>query len=195
MQFVLFKVLITNHPCEDRPSKTCVGKVTILYNGHKIHIIMDDVGQKLRMIVDSEVIYDYKEISDIAKIKVTSSKHLKIFFDDIHLQVNVYYPSLGTSIKVPSHKYKGKLEGLCGDCNKGATTTKDFKMPNGKFAQDTDEFALSWLYDDIFGQSPETCANKPKPRCDFTIDNNPCLILRDSGRFGQVTIILAINSK
>lgn len=93
---------------------------------------------------------------------------------------------MGTAVKSPSHKYGGKLEGLCGDCNKD--NKNDLMMPNHKLAEDEDELAASWLYDGIIGQSEETCANKPKPSCDRSIENDPCLILRDSGRFGQVFI-------
>lgn len=163
----------------------CVGKVTILYKGHKVHIIKHDNGHKLQMIVDSEVIDDFDEISEWALVQVTGSKHFKIFLDHIQVQINIYYPSLGTSVKSPSHKYRGKLEGLCGDCNKDAGN--DLVMPNGKIAEDVDELATSWLYDGIIGQSKETCTNKHKPKCDFTVANDPCLILRDAGRFGQVS--------
>lgn len=96
----------------------------------------------------------------------------------------MYYPSLGTAVKAPSHKYSGKLEGLCGDCNHNPKN--DFRLPNGKLTEDPDKFAVGWLYDGIIGQTPETCANKPKPMCDFSVADDPCLILRDAGRFGQV---------
>lgn len=100
--------------------------------------------------------------------------------------MNVYYPSLGTAVKSPSHKYSGKLEGLCGDCNKDPSN--DLTTPKGKLIKDVDEFATSWLYEGIIGQSKESCENKPKPKCDLTVHNDPCLILRDAGRFGQVTM-------
>lgn len=82
-----FQVLITNHPCEDKPNKMCVGKVTILFRNHKIHIIRDNLKQKLKMIVDSEHIEDYKDIKSWAKVIVTGSKHLKIFLNNIRVQV------------------------------------------------------------------------------------------------------------
>lgn len=184
IKIVNFQVLITNHPCEDKPNKMCVGKVTILYNGHKIHVIRHDFGYKLQMIVDSELIDNFNEINDWVRVQVTASKHLKIYFDPVQVQVNVYYPSLGTSVKSPSHKYKGKLEGLCGDCNKDVTN--DLAMPNGKIAEDVDKLAISWLFEGVIGQNTNVCSNKQKPQCDFNIDNDPCLILRDAGRFGQV---------
>lgn len=65
----------------------CVGKVTLLYQGHKVHIVRDDKADKLTMIVDSELIDDFDEISDWARVQVTKSKHFKIYLDPIQVQV------------------------------------------------------------------------------------------------------------
>lgn len=111
LYLVLLKVLITNHPCKNKPEKTCVGKVTILYQGRKVHILVDYYRNKLKLIVDNERIADFEEIEDWAKIRETSTKHMKILLTDVQVEVSVYYPSLGVSVKAPSHKYGGKMEG------------------------------------------------------------------------------------
>lgn len=84
---ILFKVLITNHPCKNKPEKACVGKVTILYQGRKVHILVDYYRNKLKLIVDNERIADFEEIEDWAKIRETSTKHMKILLTDVQVEV------------------------------------------------------------------------------------------------------------
>lgn len=100
--------------------------------------------------------------------------------------MSVYYPSLGISVKAPSHKYKGKLEGLCGDCN--GDMQDDIKKPDGKKPENTDDFALSWLYENLpGGQSREECHNEPEEKCeDVSEESDPCMQMLDVHKFGQV---------
>jgi len=87
---ILFKVLITNHPCKNKPEKACVGKVTILYQGRKVHILVDYYRNKLKLIVDNERIADFEEIEDWAKIRETSTKHMKILLTDVQVEVMTF---------------------------------------------------------------------------------------------------------
>jgi len=48
----------------------------------------------------------------------------------------------GFSIKMPSHLYYDKTEGLCGSCN--GDTTDDMAAPDGNIPVNADEFAKSW---------------------------------------------------
>lgn len=181
-----FQVLITNHPCQNNNEKMCVGKVTILYKGHKIHVLMDYYRNKLKLIVDAERIEDFSEVADWINIRETATKHFKLLLTEIQVEVSVYFPSLGVSVKAPSHRYGGKLEGLCGNCNEDPED--DFKTPSGKEAQDENDLALSWLYEHLpGGQSREQCENKPKEDCPpIPIDSDPCVQLVDINKFGQV---------
>ncbi|KAL1513261.1 hypothetical protein ABEB36_002690 [Hypothenemus hampei] len=186
-----WQVLITNHPCKTKSNKTCVGKVTILYQGRKLHILVDFYRNKLKLIVDNERISDFEEIGDWAEVRETSTRHLKILLTEVQAEVSVYYPSLGVSVKVPSHKYGGKLEGLCGDCNKNP----DDDIRYGAFAKhspdenpkDINDFALSWLYENLpGGQSPQTCQNLPEEKCpELPLHEDPCSQLLDENKFGQ----------
>ncbi|KAJ8974052.1 hypothetical protein NQ317_002298, partial [Molorchus minor] len=185
-----FQVLITNHPCKNKPDKTCVGKVTILYEGHKIHILVDEYRNKLKFISDSERITDFDEISQWAKVRETATKHMKILLTAIQVEVSVYYPSLGVSVKAPSHNYRGKLEGLCGNCN--GDSDDDIRTPQGGKPQDINDFALSWLYENLpGGQTREQCENKPEEECpSLPVDSDPCIQLVDINKFGQCLNVL-----
>ncbi|KAF7276957.1 hypothetical protein GWI33_009615, partial [Rhynchophorus ferrugineus] len=180
-----WQVLITNHPCKNKPDKMCVGKVTILYKGHKMHILLDYFRNKLKLIVDAERIDEYDEIADWASVRETATKHMKILLAEDQVEVSVYYPSLGVSVKAPSHKYGGKLEGLCGDCNKNPAD--DIRKPNGGKPRDIDDFALSWLYEHLpGGQDREQCHNLEEEICiDLPPEEDPCAQILDATKFGQ----------
>lgn len=166
----------------------CVGKVTILYEGHKVHIMYNLLKNKLKVIIDGEVLTDFTEVAQWAQIKETPSKHIQFTLIKSEIEVSVYFPTLGVSVKAPSHKYGGHLEGLCGDCNKNADN--DWLTPFGKIATSEEELGISWLYERLpGGQDPEKCGNKVIEECkEIPIDENPCVQLVDINRFGQVSI-------
>lgn len=181
-----FQLLVTNHPCRDNPLKMCVGKITILHQGHKIHVFFDTVRNKLKLIVDAERIDDFEEVADWMQVRTTKSKHMKLLLFKIQVEISVYFPSLGVSVKAPSHKYAGKLEGLCGDCNKDPEN--DWRMPDGVPAKDQEELGPSWLYDKLPGMTKENCENKPRELCEvLSVEEDPCMQLLDSSRYAQVS--------
>lgn len=67
-----------------------MGKVTILYQGRKVHILVDYYRNKLKLIVDNERIADFEEIEDWAKIRETSTKHMKILLTDVQVEVMTF---------------------------------------------------------------------------------------------------------
>lgn len=93
-------------------------------------------------------------------------------------------------MKAPSHRYGGQLEGLCGDCN--GDLHDDIKTPDGKKPKDMEDFALSWLYENLpGGQSREQCENEKEEQClPPPIDQDPCIQLFDVNKFGQVCLIV-----
>jgi len=48
----------------------------------------------------------------------------------------------GFSIKMPSHLYYDKTEGMCGSCN--GDSTDDMAAPDGTISVNVDEFVKSW---------------------------------------------------
>lgn len=181
-----FQVLITNAPCRDTPEKMCVVKVTILYEGRKIHVLYDGTRDRLKIVIDGEVLTNFADVEAWATIRETASKHIKFLLKNVQVEVSVYFPSLGVSIKAPSHKYSEKLEGLCGECNRNPDD--DMRTPSGSYPDDVEEFALSWLYENLpGGQSKENCKNQPEEKCEpIPVESDPCIQLVDVNRFGQV---------
>lgn len=61
---------------------------------------------------------------------------------DLELEVVFMTKNLGFSIKLPSHLYYDKTEGLCGSCN--GDFTDDLATPEGNIPNNIDEFVISW---------------------------------------------------
>ncbi|CAH0555060.1 unnamed protein product [Brassicogethes aeneus] len=171
----------------DQP-KICEAKTCKIHIQNKAWEMCNSVKHKLKLIVDAERINDFEEISEWLSVRETSSKHFKILMTEMQVEVSVYFPSLGVSVKAPSHKYGGKLEGLCGNCN--GDPSDDNIIPNNKKAINENELALGWLYDKLpGGQLPEQCGNIEKLECQpLPNDKNPCLQLIDVNKFGQVLL-------
>lgn len=60
------------------------------------------------------------------------------------LELEIIFMTLnqGFSIKIPSHLYYDKTEGLCGSCN--GDNTDDMATPDGNIPINADEFVKSW---------------------------------------------------
>lgn len=87
----LFQVLVTNHPCKNKKDKTCVGKITVLYEGHKIHVLLDENRNRLKLIVDGEKVSDFSEIIQWANARETATKHIKLLLTAIQVEVIFYF--------------------------------------------------------------------------------------------------------
>lgn len=167
----------------------CVGKVTILYENHKIHILKDEQRNRLKMIYDGERITDFEDVAEVVKVGETQKRDLKVLLNRIQVVVQVTYPNLAVSVKVPSYTFGGKMEGICGDCN--GKEDDDFRKPDGNKPKDVTDFGLSWLYENLpGGQSKEQCEEPEEEKCHIKPgEPDPCVQLLDENKFGQVTYI------
>lgn len=105
----------------------------------------------------------------------------------IFTQVTIKYESLAVSVKVPSRKYGGKMEGLCGDCNNNRKN--DLTLSNGDITTDSDKFVSNWLHTEL-GISPEACLPPPPPVCEgLSPDEDPCRQILEYETFREVTYI------
>lgn len=60
----------------------------------------------------------------------------------LELEIIFMTMNQGFSIRMPSHLYYDKTEGLCGSCN--ADSTDDMAAPDGHISTDAEEFVKSW---------------------------------------------------
>ncbi|KAF5285691.1 hypothetical protein FQR65_LT13076 [Abscondita terminalis] len=192
-----FEVIITNGPCEAKKTsanKMCIGKVTILYKDWKLVIRRDQVHNKLKTVLNNEALTDYSTIKDWAQLKLTPLKHAKINLHLIGVQLSVFYPSLGVTLKVPSYKYSGNLEGICGDCDGDASN--DMQTPKHEVINDINDFANAWLSEQVSGvktngvKGRQNCGNLPKEECVNAPKPDPCKQLEDREAFGRCHAVL-----
>lgn len=64
----------------------------------------------------------------------------------LELEIMFMTMNQGFSIKMPSHLYYDKTEGLCGSCN--GDSTDDMAAPDGNIPINADEFVKSWKSND-----------------------------------------------
>lgn len=60
----------------------------------------------------------------------------------LELEIVFMIMNQGFSIKIPSHLYYDKTEGLCGSCN--GDSMDDMAAPDGNIPVNSDEFVKSW---------------------------------------------------
>lgn len=60
----------------------------------------------------------------------------------LELEIVFMTMNQGFSIKIPSHLYYDKTEGLCGSCN--GDSMDDMAAPDGNIPVNADEFVKSW---------------------------------------------------
>lgn len=178
-----FSVVVTNTPCKQNPGKNCPEVITLTYGKHVIQITRSFDVKKLDVTLNgADIVHLPFKSEDWLEVKERGPKHVNIFIPKIQLELTVYFPSLGASVKLPSHTYGGKLEGLCGNCNKDKTD--DMQVTSGKQVGTLEEFIHGWLHGD------EKACYISDPPCD-DIPDDPCQKLLDPEIFGQCHLLLS----
>lgn len=67
----------------------CVGKVTILYEGHKIHIFYNYIKDKLKIIIDGEKLEKSEDIESWATVTETASKDIVFVLKKVLIEVQI----------------------------------------------------------------------------------------------------------
>ncbi|BES96307.1 Hypothetical protein NTJ_09116 [Nesidiocoris tenuis] len=143
-----FKVWITNKPCLLKPDETCLHAVTLIYKDNVIQVVNDRSGEPSVIVDGLRVPSSSNGTLNWGKVTEHVGRSVSINIPEIHMDLEVLSGSKGFSLKIPSHLYRDKTEGLCGSCN--VNTTDDFKMMNGSFTDDILAFGESWQ---VLGQS------------------------------------------
>lgn len=77
-------------------------------------------------------------------LSITESpgKLLSVSIPVLELEIIFMTMNQGFSIKMPSHLYYDKTEGMCGSCN--GDSEDDMASPDGSIPMNSDEFVKSW---------------------------------------------------
>uniref|UniRef100_A0A481MQJ2 Hemolectin n=1 Tax=Nipponaphis monzeni TaxID=196483 RepID=A0A481MQJ2_9HEMI len=173
----------------------CVQNLTIIHAAHKLHLHYNIDGSKIQVSVDGNEVKMIPFINKWLSISESPGKSITVIIPILEIEIIFMTMNQGFSIKMPSHLYYDKTEGLCGSCN--GDSMDDMAAPDGNIPMNVDEFVKSWKANEtdlghcenIFTATKEkedTCSI-PKP------DVDPCLKLMDSKIFGQCHAIVDVN--
>lgn len=77
------------------------------------------------------------------------------------------------------------MEGLCGNCDNDKFN--DIRLPSGETTTDIEQFKLSWLYDEMPGNTPDVCKPVPTPICaELPPGEDPCQQILDYDTYKEV---------
>lgn len=181
---------------DDSVEHSCVRAVYILHRSHSIAIEKSGTENRvsaMKNVVDGTLIQQLPLLATWVKITEIQGKGINIKFKESQLEVSVMCDELSFSIRLPSIKYGGKLEGLCGDCN--GNPEDDLKL-NPKYKMqvldnNVNTIIESWLSDEPALKVEEKCMNAeqlkgcvPPPP-----ENDPCQRILDQSIFGQCHLL------
>lgn len=178
-----FRVVVGNAPCLQNPGKMCPDVVTLTYGKHEIEVTRSLDYKKLDITLDGAEVMHVPLETDWIEIKEKGAKHINVFLPKLQLDMSVYYPTLGVSVKLPSHTYGGKVEGLCGNCNRDKSD--DLITPDGNKPSTLEQFTHGWLHGDA-----HECYVEELKECE-EIPKDPCTSLLDPERFGKCHLLLS----
>lgn len=138
-----FEVYVSNAPCPRNAKKMCTSTLTLLVNGHRISITRGPTQSNDHQVYIDDILLDNLPFDNgWVEISKLPARHVTILVPKLQLEFRGYHPTLGASLKVPSHTYGGKMEGICGDCDRNPEN--DNKAPDGLPLRQEDLFVDSW---------------------------------------------------
>ncbi|XP_049862899.1 hemocytin [Schistocerca gregaria] len=184
-----FQVIVTNKECMHEQGSTCTEEVKVLYKEHVVHIRRNqDNIEEILTTIDGSLINNFPVHLDWIILEELDKTELTLLIPSIQLEVSYFHRSFGFNVRLPSHTYGGKVEGLCGDCNRNPHD--DFKVKSGELTEDIDEFGKSWLTEDVKNEM-ECKSIEKKPPCEsLPPDQDPCMELITAEVFGQCRQLL-----
>ncbi|XP_046389468.1 hemocytin isoform X2 [Ischnura elegans] len=177
-----FQVLTENKECIDKPASSCAHAITILFKQHTIHLQRAEENREVQVSIDGNTLHSFPLDDEWVKVERFADKDVNVLIPSIQLEVSFYFDNFAFVIRLPSHLYANKTEGLCGNCNKNKMD--DMKTSKGNITEDADEFGLSWLVDLPPGKE-EKCGVAVVSECQpLPPQQDPCLHLLDEKKFG-----------
>lgn len=181
---------------ESKSEQSCTQALHILYGEHIIHLQRSELDiSTFETLVDGIETKALPFKNDWVSITEQKGKGVNIDLLKSMVEVNTHFDDLSFSIKIPSVKYGGLVEGLCGNCN--GDPADDLK-PNPKHADkakstDLKDILQTWVADEPALNLTEECVSETKivDEClPLPPDRDPCLQLMDSNTFGQCHLIV-----
>lgn len=195
-----FQAYVTLGACDQKPNdikgrNTCTKSLHILYGPHIVHLQRN--AQKPKWIdilidgVNTPLPYECAWI-------VATKRHgngFNLNYVKSLIEVDVQFDDLSFVIKVPSIKYGGRMEGLCGDCN--GNPHNDLKAnPKSKFQPKSgklNDILQTWLADEPMLGEEKNCVSDVVSTADcvpLSPDKDPCMAILRDRVFGQCHLLV-----
>ncbi|XP_069683352.1 hemocytin isoform X2 [Periplaneta americana] len=174
-----FQVLVTNVQCQDEPVSACTAGVFIEYQDHRVHLRRKK--HELEAFVDGHRVHKFPLVTDWLRMEHMPGTEVSVLIPPLQLEVSYYFHSYAFAVRLPSHTFGHRTEGLCGNCN--GDDGDDMRTRNGTITSDPNEFGLSWLHPLV---SETGCTVPPEFPCKpLPPDEDPCFDVLDEERFGE----------
>ncbi|XP_037934058.1 hemocytin isoform X2 [Teleopsis dalmanni] len=199
-----FQVYVTMDECKkvgitSLPEHTsCAKSLHVLNGDHVIHI--QRVPNKplvLQVFIDGFEIKKLPYKDSWINLREVNGKELVLTLPESHTELTAAMEDLVFSIGVPSVKYGGKMEGLCGDCNGNPDNDlqqNPAKKKKGKPSKDLVDVIKSWQADEPkLGLENNECLSEDVPKQDcipLPPEKDPCMLLLNEDIFGKCSMIV-----
>ncbi|VVD02632.1 unnamed protein product [Leptidea sinapis] len=183
-----YQVYSSNGPCEESKDAVCTKIVHLMYGTNIIHVTKDPHTKKLVTTVNGRQVFRYPFDNEWAVVSLVYGQDVSIMLPDLHVELQVTQSMLEFSVRLPSHLYGNRTEGLCGVC---AGYQEHLVTSNGTVTDDFELYGKSWK------ASPEVLASLevppqeqcgeviPEPECvPLPPEVNPCYNLHNVDKFG-----------
>ncbi|XP_041977645.1 hemocytin isoform X2 [Aricia agestis] len=189
-----FEVYVTNGPCEENSAVVCAKVIHLIHGKNVVHISKAEGNKKLLPVINGEAVFRYPATRDWATLTLLNGQDVSVMLPELHVELIVFQAKLEYSIRMPSHIYANRTEGLCGVC---AGDQPQLITSNGTATDDFELYGKSWQ------ASPETLTTlevppqeqcgelPPEPECvPPAPEHNPCLQLNNADKFGQCLALI-----
>lgn len=178
-------------------SHSCAKSLHILYQSHVLLIQKQGIENKVSTIktkIDGNLVNELPFKTKWMTINEIEGKGINLQFTESNLVVNVMCDELSFSIRLPSIKYGGKLEGLCGDCD--GSQGNDLKWNSQNKTQNSNstvkDIIDSWVADEPALNITQKCvkSEQMKDCVPPPANNDPCLAILDQSIFGKCHLLV-----
>lgn len=106
--------MINSDKCPNEPNLSCTKYLEVLYDKNHIRIGHESSFSELTITIGDGEVIDFPFKEPWITIERPDENRSAVLLTDIQLEIVYIKNNYGFIIKLPSHLYRNKLEGICG---------------------------------------------------------------------------------
>ncbi|XP_059615285.1 hemocytin [Phlebotomus argentipes] len=186
-----FEVFVNLGRCKG--GSTCTEALHVLHNDNILHLQRKKGTAEIEIFVNGAQVRQLPYAKEWVKVTEEPGKLIRVLLPLSFLELTTTFEDMSFSLRVPSLKYGGKLEGLCGDCDgedeNDLVMNKEVAVVENPTVQD---IVMSW-------QSRNPALNLPDDECVSEErkevecaqhDADPCMKLLELDVFAQCHLVV-----